>query len=161
MKSNNKNLVYICFADKEHRELLDLLNDLKKDYNFEIETHKLGEACSTKGEYNKRIFLNFAEKEDEMRRLEEEHQKYKDKMKNDYVLLVAHFDPSKWVSKFDAKESIFVKDIKTSRNDFKRIFDKVFQVSGTQVGKEQYETKGQQYVPQQQNSDKQSQPQTR
>ena len=159
MKNNNKNLVYICFADKEHRELLDLLKDLKKDYNFEVETHKLGEACSPKTEYNKRIFLIFAEKEDEMRRLEEEHQKYKDKMKNDYILLVAHFDPSKWVSKFDAKDSIFVKDISTSRNDFKRIFDKVFQVCGTQVGKEQLGEKGQQNVGQQQYG--QSQPQTR
>ena len=93
-----------------------------------------------------------------MRRLEEENQKYKDKMKNDYILLVAHFDPSKWVSKFDAKDSIFVKDISNSRNDFKRIFDKVFQVCGTQVGKEQLGEKGQQNVGQQYG---QSQPQTR
>lgn len=151
---NTKNLIYICFGERENSEFLGLLNEFKKDYNFEIHTRRVGEACNPKEDVNsKKLFIVCADKESDMNKLREEHDKYKDKMKGETVLLIAPFELSSYKSNFNATEVLNCKDINRCRDDLKKVLDRVFmsgqsQMSGMkespyigQTNKQEYSTK--------------------
>ncbi len=139
MKTNNKNLIYIRFIEKENTELVNCLNDLKKDFNFEMERHKISDEFSPKTDYSRRIFVIVPEKEEDVTKLQMEHDKHKDKLKNDYVILAAPFDVSKHLTSFNAKSWVNIKDLQTCKSELRSILDREFKClgMGQPSGKEQ------------------------
>lgn len=127
--SNSKNLVYCCFAEKESTELLNCLKELKSEYNFELESHKIGEPCNPKSEFQNKVFIFACDKEDDLRKLQQEHDKYQDKLKNQNIILCCPFDCSSYKSKLDARYTINCSNLSNCRSELKRIFDSVFQSS--------------------------------
>ncbi len=127
MKSTElKNLVYCCFADRENTELLNCLKELKSDYNFEIESHKLGEPCNPKAEFQNKCIIICAEKEDDLSKIQLELDKYKDKMKNNCIVVCCPFDCSTYKSKLNAQYCINCSNMSNCISEFKRIFDSCF-----------------------------------
>ncbi len=143
---NNKNLIYIRFVDRENTELINCLNDLKKDYNFELESHKISDEFSPKTDFNRRMFIINVDKEDDVKKLQTEHEKHLDKVKNDYVILAAPFDVSKHLSTFNAKSWINIKDLQVCKSELRKILDREFKSvgMGQPSGKEQPVISGQQ-----------------
>ena len=139
MKNNNKNLIYIRFVDRENTELVNCLTDLKKDFNFELERHKISDEFSPKTDFNRRVFIIVPEKEEDVKQLLTEHEKHKDKVKNDYVILAAPFDVSKHLSSFNAKSWINIRDLQFCKSELRSILDKEFKClgMGQSTGKEQ------------------------
>jgi hypothetical protein len=125
--SNSKNLVYVCFADKENNEILNCLKELRSEYNFELDSCKIGEPCNPKTEFQNKVFIFCCEKEDDLRRLQQEHDKYLDKLKNQNIILCCPFECSTYKSKFDAKYCINSSNVSNCKNEFKKIFDNCFQ----------------------------------
>jgi hypothetical protein len=142
---DNKNLVYICLAKNEHRELMNALNDLKKDFNFDIETHKIGEECNPKEQYQNKCFIFCADNQNDLEKLQQEHDKYENKMKNQYIILCCDFDASQWLSKFDAKKFIDLKNVSNVKTELRNVFNQCFQVTQQKggVGYGQPEVSGQ------------------
>ena len=75
-------------------------------------------------------------KEEDVKKLQDEHEKYKDKMKSETIVLACPFECNKWASNFDAKHCINIKDLNTCKSELRKILEKTFQ-TGQQVGQEQ------------------------
>jgi hypothetical protein len=126
-----KNLVHVCFCDKENKEFMDFLNNRKEDYKFETETHFIGQPCTSKPGYKNKLYILYAEKENELDRLKDEHDKYKDKMKGSTTILCAPFEASQWVPKLEVLNFIKVSDFQKASKELESLFDRSFELSGS------------------------------
>jgi len=135
---NNKNLVYIFWGKSEHRELMSSLNDLKKDFNFDIETQKIGEECKLKEQYTNKCLIYCAENTNDLQKLQSEYEKCPDKMKNQFIILCCDFDASQLVSKFNAKKFIDLKNVSNIKTDLRSCFNQCFQVGEQLKGQVEY-----------------------
>ena len=105
------------------------MKELRSEYNFELESHKIGEPCNPRAEFLNKVFIFSCEKEDDLKRLLQEYEKYADKLKNQNIILCCPFDCSSYKSKFDSKYCINSLNVSNCKSEFRKIFDSCFQSS--------------------------------
>lgn len=136
IKGSNFNAIYICFAKNENQDLLNCLQDLKNEYNFDIIQCRNIDECRGKRSYDNNIFLFYAESEDELNKFNFDN--IRDLLdKSECILCSKNENCKNWKSNLRSCCCIAIRDRESAKNDFRKAFDKVFKSHGTTIGKSQ------------------------
>jgi hypothetical protein len=127
MNNENKNLVLICFPDKENKELLNTLENLKKDYNFELDNLNFEAPIDYNNQYLNKILIMYADNDHDLNMLHSLHIKFRNKLKQYKIILASSFDCCQWVTKLEAEACLIVRNINYTKNQLEKIFNEYFQ----------------------------------
>jgi hypothetical protein len=130
MKTTDKNLVYFCYSDKLCPEILECLNEISPRFNLEIEQHNISQPCEPKTQsYNKKFVIFYGCKQDDLKLLQEDYEKYKELLKNITIILCCPFLCDSYKEKVNAQYCINCSDI----SNFKKNICSIFETSLQQI----------------------------
>ena len=124
MITSDKNLLYFCYVGKLCPEILDCLKEIGPRYNLEIEQHDISQPCIPKsGEFNKKFVIFYSFKQDDIKLLQEDYEKYKNLFKNITIILCCPFGCDIYKEKVNAQYCIDSSDISNLKKTFSSILE--------------------------------------
>jgi hypothetical protein len=123
----DRNLVILKFPLYTDANLINILQNLQQEYQFDLMYHKAGTPREEfYGEYPKRLFIYHGDTDEDFKTLLKELEQNKKEIIIDEIILSSNSDCRKWMNLFGVDKCLNVSNKEESKNILREVFAKVF-----------------------------------